>query len=192
MSENESLKHAIDSVKDQPLKTPEDIKHYGVLGMRWGVRRPVGSDGLVTGSVKSAMRNMKNLSNVRNKNLKNMSDSELKSRVDRVTKENRLKKLSRTSADKREYRNRGNLSDDELNKRVERLQLEANLRKESFKSNKQAIDAVNKILKESANMAVKELDEVKISENKNTDRTVKMMVKAATKKIRDGKAISNK
>ena len=30
------------------------LKHYGVQGMRWGVRRPVGPDGLVTTSSKSA------------------------------------------------------------------------------------------------------------------------------------------
>jgi len=32
----------------------EFLKHYGVQGMRWGVRRPIGPDGLVTTSSKSA------------------------------------------------------------------------------------------------------------------------------------------
>lgn len=32
------------------------LMHYGVNGMRWGVRRPVGSDGIVKGSVASAIK----------------------------------------------------------------------------------------------------------------------------------------
>lgn len=183
---NEPLKKAIEELKD------EELKHYGVLGMRWGVRRPVGGDGLVTGSVKSAMRNMKNLTNVRNKNLKAMSDDELKSKVDRLTKENRLKSLSIAKEDKRAYRSRGDLSDQELTARVDRLQLEATLRSQSFKANKEAIDQVNDLMKEISKKAIKELDDVKVSENATTDFLIKQTVKKATKDIRDGKMIKTK
>ena len=34
-------------VETQPLTIEEALAHYGVKGMKWGVRRPVGSDGLI-------------------------------------------------------------------------------------------------------------------------------------------------
>lgn len=169
-----------------------DVMHYGIKGMRWGVRRPVGPDGLVTGSVKSAARNLSNLKNVRNKELKSLTNEELRSRVDRVSKENRLKKLSRSKEDKRAYKSRGSMSDKELNERVERLQLEATLRSESLKSNKETIKLVNDALQQAGNWAVKEAKQHKFSDSKAQDEAIKLMIKQATKKIRDGKAIPNK
>lgn len=180
-------------IEDEPLsKAMDEFKHYGVLGMKWGVRRPVGTDGLVKGTVKSAKRNVENYKKSSKKSLKNMSDDELKKAVDRISKENRLKKLSSTKDEKRSYRSRGDMTDEELNAQVDRLQLEANFRKEALKSNKAAVDKVNTIMKMATNEALKDLDKQKFSESKRADWAIKQAIKGSTKKIRDGKTISTK
>lgn len=41
---------------DELLETNiSELEHYGVKGMKWGVRRRVGSDGLVVGAVKKGL-----------------------------------------------------------------------------------------------------------------------------------------
>ena len=53
---NMNVKH--DDLEDGGYFIIDDdsITHFGVKGMRWGVRRPVGSDGIVKGSVASAIK----------------------------------------------------------------------------------------------------------------------------------------
>lgn len=170
----------------------EDVKHYGVLGMKWGVQRPIGSDGLVTGTVKSAKRNLDQIKYTKNKNLKKMTSAELQTTVDRLSKENKLKKLADTREDKRSYRERGNMTDQELNDKVNRLQLESSLKSQAFKANKETFDAVNKVMKEVGTMVVKESNKTTFSENKNTDWMIKQTITQATKKMRDGKTIKTK
>jgi hypothetical protein len=63
-----------------------ELKHYGILGMRWGVRRKSGTDGRV-GSAKQAPK----------KNPKSMSDEELASGVKRMTLEKTYATLSKNS-----------------------------------------------------------------------------------------------
>lgn len=69
------------------------MKHSGILGMHWGVRRKVGSDGrIVEGQVESD--DSKRARELKKKGAKNLSNSELKSYVERVGLESQYEKLN--------------------------------------------------------------------------------------------------
>ena len=92
----------------------DELYHYGILGMKWGVRRYRNKDGTLT-SVGKKQRNedSKETSNKRSKvssksalskgntqqskSLKEMSDAELKAKIERLNLENRYKELMRSS-----------------------------------------------------------------------------------------------
>ena len=77
--------------------TPNDfIMHYGIKGMKWGIRRYQNEDGTLTeaGKKRAAKQEMR--------------------RVNKAAKEDR----------KQAYTNRRNLSDDEIQQRVRRLEQE--------------------------------------------------------------------
>lgn len=104
------------------------LQHYGVKGMKWGVRKDRGS------SVSSLKRELSWVSKSRKK-LKE-SDDEIKKLTTRIRLENELKRLSTKS----EYKNRSKLSDSQIKERVARLQLEDNLKQQVRIANKGTID----------------------------------------------------
>ena len=75
----------------------EYLMHYGVLGMKWGVRRNrVSSSGKKSGKVSSIKNKIKKASENRKKNsVKNLSDAELHKRIQRLELEKRYKSLKR-------------------------------------------------------------------------------------------------
>lgn len=79
------------------------LRHYGVLGMKWGVRRNRVSSS--KGSSKKSSSLKKKISNANNKrkqnSVKNLSDAELKKRIQRLELERRYKSL------KSDTKNRG-------------------------------------------------------------------------------------
>lgn len=98
----------------------DELYHYGVLGMKWGVRRYRNKDGTLTSAGKKKRKeDSKETSNKRSKvssgikkstkltsskgdtqqskSIKEMSDSELKAKIDRLNLENRYKELMRSS-----------------------------------------------------------------------------------------------
>ncbi len=64
------------------MKQSEYLEHYGILGMKWGVRRSRGPDGTVGGKQKKVR-------------VKDMSDEELKKRVSRLSLEKQYKDLTK-------------------------------------------------------------------------------------------------
>jgi len=67
-------------------KLEEFLTHYGILGMRWGVRRPVGSDGLVNPKSSGSIR------------LSQVSDDELKRIISRMQMEKQYKELTKNNS----------------------------------------------------------------------------------------------
>ena len=97
------------------------LKHSGVKGMKWGVRKRVKAE------ISSAKREFGWNKSVKNKS--NFSDDDLRKLVERIRMENDLKRLG-GKKNRKEYLQRSKLSQDELKKRVARLQLEDNLKQQ--------------------------------------------------------------
>jgi len=82
----ESLYHKVD----------DTLAHFGILGMKWGVRRPTGPDGLVRSSGKSkkeVAEDFKKSREVKAKGYKNISTEELKELTNRMQLEKTLREL---------------------------------------------------------------------------------------------------
>lgn len=154
--------------------TPSELEHYGIKGMRWGVRRTPPPGGTITdklkGRAKAKAQSSKtvakknktgNLASVKRevsnakklKDLKGKTNEQLRGEADRVRNENNLRRLAKNS----EYRKRANLSDGELKSRVERLQLEQNLKQEVKNSilPKERKKQVNSLISSAADMTMK-------------------------------------
>lgn len=76
----------------------DELKHYGILGMRWGVRRSPEQLSRARGSSKkreSSDNEHEDYKKVRTaKNTKSMSDSELRSRINRLQMEKQYSQLT--------------------------------------------------------------------------------------------------
>ena len=122
-------------------KIDEELQHYGVLGMKWGVRRPIGPDGLIkttAGKVKAKVESANNtpgrVAVRKSKNIKNMSDSEIREQVERLSLENNLKRLAKETGNQSAAKGKSKMSNSEIKKLNSRLQLEANYKREVQKA----------------------------------------------------------
>lgn len=83
-----------------------ELYHYGILGMRWGVRRTPAqlgrsTTGKKTSSSKSNSKKVSSTSKQSNKkSVKDMTDDELKSKINRLELEKRYKDLSSSDSSK--------------------------------------------------------------------------------------------
>lgn len=74
------------------------LKHFGILGMKWGVRRTPGSDGLVssrsTSSRNYSSEDYKRTRELKKKGVKNLSTKELQEVTKRMNLEKQLRELT--------------------------------------------------------------------------------------------------
>lgn len=75
-------------------KADEALAHFGILGMKWGVRRAIGPDGRVkSGRSKEYSEDYINSRALKKKGYKNLSTNELKELTKRMNLERQLREL---------------------------------------------------------------------------------------------------
>ena len=135
----------------RPDNSPEEfLQHYGVKGMKWGVRKA---------SPKTAARAAKRQYDLitkerRQKNIAELSDSKMDARINRLRMENRIKKLSRDYGAnritrkhaKRLFRNKETFSDKQLLNKLARLEKERTYHMELSKATKPVRTAIRNIV----------------------------------------------
>ena len=148
------------------------LQHFGVKGMKWGVRKSRTSKDRAsetTPKPKSTLRkyvdsNRRELGmNKMLKDVDTLPDAEVVRRVNRVRNENDFRRAidntafvdrKRRKKLREEYFNRENMSDSELQERVRRLNLEDNLRREVVRASRPQREAANELIKSVSTQAI--------------------------------------
>ena len=144
----------------------EYLEHFGVKGMKCGVRKSDSSSRVKKtkkpGVIRESVSSLKRESDwaKKSKNARSLSDAELKRNVERLKNENAIKRSTynrmaamndrANSSNRKQYRQRAKYSDAEIAKIAKRVNLEAEFRKQASvaapwkrKLAKEAIKAVN-------------------------------------------------
>lgn len=143
----------------------EYLKHYGIKGMRWGIRRnrnrPGGADGKEESTkVKDTRSNLrKNLDSLKRERqwrqvvsqMDKLSTKDINAVTRRISLENELKRHSRakgvgTKKDKSDYLRRENMSDAELTRKVTRLRAKSALVKQVSDASKEQVELGEKVV----------------------------------------------
>lgn len=84
------------------MPTNDYLAHYGVLGMKWGVRKDRSSSGKKRNKSKVRTRIEKEIKTrkARDKRVKSMSDVELRREINRLNMEKQYKELTQTDLEK--------------------------------------------------------------------------------------------
>ena len=143
-----------------------ELLHYGIKGMRWGIRRPVGSNGLIRKTAKDAKRidatkseDSKAVAGLRKKakktsGIKNMTDEDILLTTNRVNLENNMKRLAKKTDNKQIYKLKDRLSNEQIQAVNNRMQLEASLKDSINNANADTLRLGNSLAKIAANTTV--------------------------------------
>lgn len=154
------------------MLSDEVLKHTGIKGMRWGVRRdrnrPGGADGKeesekIKDNRSKLSKTLDSLKRERqwNKVLKNVNQlttKDINTAASRIKLENNLKTLSKSKVggkkDRDDYLRRANMSDAELNRKVVRLRAKESLHKAVRESTKEQRDFGEKVVRVGGSLSV--------------------------------------
>lgn len=156
------------------MLSEEVLKHVGVKGMKWGVRRdrnrPGGADGKEE-SVKVVDKRgnlTKKLDSMKRerqwikvlKDVDKLNTKDISSVTKRISLENNLKTLSKTKGvggkkDKDDYLRREHMSDAELNRKVVRLRAKSGLHKAVKDASKEQREFGEKVVQVASSVGVK-------------------------------------
>lgn len=82
-------------MKEEQAAMNNELRHYGILGMKWGVRRSEDQLARARGkSDKEADKSKKNEMKTASKNRRLLSDADIKQRIERIKLEKQLKDLT--------------------------------------------------------------------------------------------------
>ena len=149
------------------------LKHHGVKGMKWGVRRnrnrPGGADGKEESEkvVDKRTKLAKNISSMNRErqwkkvvnNVDSLTTPQITAVAKRIGLENDMKRLSKSKMakpkDKEDYLRRDKMSDAELSRKVTRLRAKENLRKNVEAATKEQRDFGKRVAQAGASVSVK-------------------------------------
>ncbi len=155
------------------METFDDIlKHYGVKGMKWGVRRDYtrrgGADGKLDAKdkpIRTAIgKRLNSLKRERQwrtvlKEMDNLSTRDITEVARRVSLENSLKRLSRskvgTKKDREDYLRRERMSNEELSRKVTRLRAKENLHRAVNEASREQREFGQKVVQIGSSLGVK-------------------------------------
>ena len=141
-----------------------ELTHFGIKGMKWGVRRDSGSDGRVGSGRVTVKERVGSLKRERDwkkvlGELDQLTTDEIMVVGKRITLENDLKRLVKdsnlaTKKDKADYVRRGELDDVELSRKVTRLRAKDNLSKAVSSASKEQREFGEKVVNTSGALAL--------------------------------------
>ena len=175
------------------------LKHAGIKGMRWGVKRDRnrvgGADGKeesekikdTRGKVKKNLDSMKRERQWKSvlKDVDKLNTKDITAVTKRVTLENNLKKLSKSGIakpkDRDDYLRRANMADDELSRKVVRLRAKDSLYKSVNEASKEQREFGQKIVQIASSVGVK----YALNKNPTTAKSIFKDVLDASKKPKE-------
>ena len=149
-----------------------NLKHYGVLGMKWGVRRSEAQleraaearaekEANSKPSIKEKIGSLKRERDWKKvvKDIEQLSTIQINTAAKRISNENALKTLSKdkrfaTAKDRADYIRRAKLSDEELKQKVAHLTARKSLHENVGKADKEQREVGEKIVKAGGHIAV--------------------------------------
>ncbi len=140
--------------EDNQSKSDEDLTHYGIKGMRWGVRK----DQVTIRERVDSLKRERQWKKVLNE-ADNMSTDQINAVVKRIRLENDFKKLIKESkvskkSDKRDYIQRGQMSDDDLSDKVSRLKAKDSLSKSVSEATKEQREFGERVVNTGSTLAL--------------------------------------